>query len=111
RHAMVEVDNQLLFLSARGMYVFPGFAEFGGKLTRTICEATVGCRSNASMVYVPEERSVWLAITDTTWAIHLPNEGVTRYNFFMRKALSGGANNVSTPLWLHAEHARLGPQD
>lgn len=109
RHAMVEVDNQLVFLSARGMHVFPGFGEFAPKLTRTICNATEGCRADASMVYVPEERSVWLSITDQTWAIHLPNQGVVRYDFYMRKPLSGGVNAVSPPLWIQASHARVAP--
>lgn len=111
RHAMVEVDNQLLFLSARGLHVFPGFGEFAPKLTRHICEATVGCRADASMVYVPEERSVWLAITDQTWNIHLPNQGISRYDFFMRKPLSGGVNGVGAPVWVEAVHSRVAPSN
>lgn len=110
RDAMVEVDNQLVFLSARGMYVFPGFGEFATKLSRSICDATAGCRSDASMVYVPTERSVWLSITNQTWVIHLPNQGLSRYDFYMRKPLSGGANKVGLPIWINAVHART-PMD
>lgn len=109
RHAMVEVDNQLVFLSARGLHVFPGFAEYAPRLTRMICEATTGCRKDASMVYVPEERSLWLSITDKTWTVHLVNQGVTRYDFYMRKPLSGGKTGTGKPVWVNAEHARVNP--
>ena len=102
RQAIAEVENSLVFLSSQGLYTFPGLQQYAPKLNRALCDPSTACRRSASMVYVPEERSIWLAMDDHTWVVHLLNQGISRYNFYAKAFLDDGDDGTSSPLWIEA---------
>ena len=102
RKALAEVEDGLLFLSHDGLYVFPNFQQFAPRLTRQLDAETDAAAREASLVYVPEERSVWLSISNKTWTIHLPNQGLGRSSFYVKDFLPGGDDGHSPPLWIDA---------
>ena len=102
RKAIAEVEDGLVFLSYQGLYVFPTFQQYAPKLTRALDLFTNAQRRSASMVYVDEERSLWLSIADRTWTIHLLNQGIGRYSFYVKDFLPGGDDGYRPPLWIDA---------
>lgn len=108
RKAIVDVEDTLVFLSYQAIHSFPGFQQVAPKLTRTICQATSPCRRTAAMVYVPEERSIWLSMNDRTWTIHLLNGGIGRYGFYAFQFLRGGEDGYSLPLWIDSDDGPTG---
>ena len=100
RKAVTEAEGTLFFLSESGIRTFPGFQQYSPRLTRVIDKFSLGSRRNSSLVYVPEERSVWLAIGNFTWVVHVVNEAITRYNLQTPQYLQGGRNSFSLPLFI-----------
>jgi len=107
RKAIAELEGSMVFLSYDALHVFPGFQQFAPKLTRTLHGTDATLRQSASLVYVPEERSLWLALDDQTWAIHLLNQGITSYNFYGRGYLRGGREGYSLPIWIDSTDSYL----
>ncbi len=111
RKAIVEIDGDMAFLSHSGFHAFPGFGHVAPKLDRLICERTSACRREASAVYIPEERAVWLSMENTTWVIHVPNRGISRYSFFAHAFLQGGLTGYGLPLWVKAQSRGSSPRN
>lgn len=100
--AIVEVFGQVLFLTREGIYTFPGFSLFAPKLTRQISSLNENGLSSASLIHVPDQKSIWLALNDQVWVITLPNQTLSRYNFYGSYFLGGGEDGLSYPIWIQA---------
>lgn len=100
RRAIADVEDRMVFLSHQGIHMFPGFQQIAPKLTRVIADATTTYRRTAAMVYVPEERSVWLSMNSRTWSIHLVNQGVSQFSFSSPQFLKGGEQGYDLPLFI-----------
>ena len=100
RRGITEAEGALFFLSDSGIRTFPGFQQYSPRLTRVIDKLSLVSRKNATMTYVPEERSVWLGIGNFTWVVHAVNEGISRYNLSTLQYLQGGKDGFSLPLFI-----------
>lgn len=98
--AVAQVGGSLVFLSHDGIRTFPGFKSFAPKINRTLSQLDL---SDATMAYVPQERSVWLSVDGRTFVVHVPTQTATEYSFTSVSFLSGGKDGVSVPLWVDSD--------
>jgi hypothetical protein len=98
--AITEVEGTVVFLSYQGLYAFPGFNPVAPKLSRLLSGLPHWQLEDANLIYVPQERSLWLAVGDGTYTVHVPNQAISWYSFRARHYLPGGADGFSLPLML-----------
>ena len=95
-----EIDGSLVYLSHAGLRVFPGSGRLAPKLDRVFAAMTRVDIEKATLTYVPEERSLWVALPTGVYVIHIPNQAVSWYDFKTHYVLPGGSDGFSLPLFV-----------
>jgi hypothetical protein len=99
QRAITEIDGNLIFLSYDGIRAFPGFQQFAPLLTRKLHQLSSSQLQTATMVYVPEDRSIFLTVPgNSTYVIHIVNQALSRYEIGTEQWLQGGETGFSLPL-------------
>lgn len=103
RRSIAEVAGQLVYLAHDGLRAFPGLQPVAPKLDRVFSAMSVTDIEQATLSYVPEERSLWIGLPDGTYTVHIPNRAIGWYNLVTTFILPGGADGFSPPLFINGE--------
>lgn len=95
-----EIDGSLVYLSHHGLRVFPGSGRLAPKFDRLFADLPRVDIEKACLAYVPEERSLWVALPSGVYVVHIPNQAVTWYDFKTHYLLPGGDDGYSRPLFV-----------
>jgi hypothetical protein len=99
-HAIAEVDGILAYLDYEGLRSFPGPQRIAPKLDRIFAALPLTTIEQAGLVYVPEERSLWITLPAGTYTVHLPTGAIGWYSLLMPRALPGGEDGFSLPVFV-----------
>lgn len=105
--AVVEIDGSLAYLDYDGLKALPGAQRLAPKLDRVFAALTPTQIEQARLLYVPEERAIWISLEDGTYTVHLPNRAISWYDFRSDGWVSGGADGFGYPLFIDAASSRF----
>jgi hypothetical protein len=98
--SIAEIDGGLAYLDYTGLRTFPSAQPIVPKLDRIFAAMTLANIERASIAWVPEERSLWVALTNGIYTIHLPNRAISWYTLRTNQLLAGGRDGFSLPLFI-----------
>jgi len=104
--AFAEVDGALVYLDYDGVKTIPGGQRVAPKLDRVFAAMSVADIEQMTLLYVPEERALWISSPDGTYTVHLPNRAISHYDFGSTQWAPNGIDGLSYPLFTDAGSSR-----